>query len=349
MAVLFVALVFLSACGKGGPEAKQAPKQQEAVLAKTDLRDVSTQIGTLEPKNKVLLKSEVSGTITKIFVKEGEVLRKGVPILLIDPRPYQNMREKLMINRKKTSLDLNILNRELQKDLVMSQEGAVSQTKLKDQQDKVELKQLELQALDIDLKDVNEKLEKAELTAPISGTLMSLAVKEGEIIVSATTGYSAGTDIGTLANTDAMEVLCDVSEVDYHSLAAGGPAQIYLESDPSARAKGTISFISKAAKVLQDRTVRTFEVRIDVTDLHPKMVAGINVSVEFVILDKKGVLALPAAFVQQELGDSGPTYHVLVKKGGKMEKRPVQVGATDYKFTEILSGLSEGETVVDRM
>lgn len=334
-------------CG-GVKKVDKAQKRQEAKITVRDLRDAITNMGVLEPKNQILLKSEVSGTVTRLQVTEGTQVRKGDPILVIDPRPYENAKEKLLLQRKKLELETSILLREMEKDSALNAEGAVSQRQLLDQRDRLSLKQIQLNEVDIDIKDVSEKLEKSLLTAPISGTLISLDTKVGEIIVSATTGYSQGTTIGTLANTDSMQVLCNVNEVDYHTITPATPVNVFLESDPAARAPGRISFISKSAKLQEGRAVRSFEIRVDVLKMHPKMVPGINVTVEFVLLDKPKVHVLPAHFIRVPEGKENKEAVVLVKKAdGKTEERALKTGVTDFKFTEVISGLSPEETVVE--
>ncbi|MFH0920837.1 MAG: efflux RND transporter periplasmic adaptor subunit [Fibrobacterota bacterium] len=338
------ALFLLVSCSGSGEKSGPAASRKEARLASHDLHDAVTLLGVLEPKNQILLKSEVSGIVTQIHVTEGAVLKKGTPILTIDPRPYDNAKVKLTLQRKKVQLEYGILQREFEKDSALSLEGAVSARKLQDQRDNLELKSIQRDEIDIDIKDVNEKLEKTILVAPINGMLLSLDTKVGEIVVSATTGYSAGTVAGTLANTDSMQVICHINEVDYHAIRPATPVSVYLETDPSARAEGRIAFISRNAKLEENKSVRSFEVRVDVTKLHPKMVPGINVSVEFTTLDKKGVLALPCAFITEKPGSGAG---VLVKEGTAEKERSVKTGATDYKFTEILEGLSDKDIVLE--
>ena len=344
IAVFSTALCLLSSCSSSQKENESA-KRKEAKLSTRTLRDAITQMGILEPKRQILLKSELSGTVTKIYVTEGELLKKGQSILGIDPRSYENMREKLLLQRKKAELELSIMQREYDGNAALNKDGGVSERKMEDLKDRLELKTLALSEIDIDLKDVNEKLSKAVLVAPISGTLLSLNTKEGEIVVSATSGYSEGTSIGILASTDSMQVICSVNEADYHSINMKTPASVYLESDPEVKAKGRISFIARSAKAVEGKPVRDFEVKVDVFDLPSTMVPGINVSVEFVLLEKMDALCIPAGFITNGDKNKGT---VTVKNTDEKEKEIILVlGATDFKFTEILNGLTKEDIVLE--
>lgn len=339
-----IPFLFLSS-GCADKEASAETKREEAKLEKKDLRDVVTLLGLLEPKNQIEIRSEVSGAVTKIFVQEGASLKIGTPILLIDPRPYENEKEKLTLQRKKLELEYAIQYREWNKDSLLDVQGAVSSRQVQDQRDQLALKRLRLDEIDIDIKNVNEKLEKTTLTSPINGTLLSLNTKVGEIVVSATTGYSAGSTIGILANTDSMQVTCYVNEVDYQSIDINTPVNIMLASNQDISAKGRIALISKFAKPLEGKPTRNFEVRVDVYQLPKQMSPGINVTVEFVVLDKKGVMALPCSFVQQKGTDQGVV--TVISQSGKEEERKVKTGATDYKSIEIIEGLKPEESVVE--
>jgi len=343
--LLFSLWLLLFGCSTDQKKNDPVNARRKARLERKDLRDAVTLLGVLEPKNQISLKSEVSGVITCIYAMEGSELKPGDTILTIDPRPFENAKVKLMLQRKKTELEYGILEREYRNDSVLAASGTVSTRSVQDEWDRLALKNVELDAIDIDIKDVNEKLQKSALTAPINGTLLSLDTKVGEIVVSATTGYSGGSTIGILADAHVMQVNCRVNEVDYHALTPETPVSLYLETDPTVRAKGRIAFISRNAKLEENKSVRSFEVRVEVMENNPRLVPGINVSVEFIILDKSDALVLPCDFVQPRPGKT-PIVHRMSANGEETE-REVKTGVTDYQFIEILSGLSENDCVLE--
>ena len=91
----------------------------------------------------------------------------------------------------------------------------------------------------------------------------------------------------------------------------------------------------------------TFEVRIRVDSLVAGIVPGINVHVDFVLFEKKGVLAVPFHFVHRKKTKRRHGTPGYGKRRGELLTEPVRLklGLTDYKQYEVLSGIEEGETI----
>lgn len=346
---IIISMMFLFACNKNNKDSDLLEKPTANIKNQT-LKDVSISTGVLEPKNKVIIKSEVSGIIKKILVKEGDVLKKGDIILIIDPRILKNQREKLLLKIRRAKIEFGIQKREVENNLLLKDKGAVSISSYLDLKDRLDLKEIQLKELSIDLKDLDAELDKTVLKAPMSGTLISLDVEQGEIIVSATRGYSGGTIVGTVANLSVMQVVCNVSEVDYHGLSINKKAKIYLESDPNTITNGIISFIAASAKKETNRSVRSFEIKIDIEKPDKKMVSGINVSVELIMLERVNVPCLPYSFVSREKNKFGKkSYFVYIKQEKSKPKRTnVIIGETDYRNIEIISGISDLDIIVEK-
>ena len=111
---------------------------------------------------------------------------------------------------------------------------------------------------------------------------------------------------------------------------------------------GRISFIAMSAKKQNDEELGRFEVRIDIDKIIPGIVPGINVNVDFVIMEKKGVLGIPNHFVKESPEGLPVVEKRIDAEGGRTEKIPVELGATDYRYYEIISGLGLGDVVVFR-
>jgi hypothetical protein len=222
--------------------------------------------------------------------------------------------------------------------------------------------------------------------------LISLLVEEGEIAVSATRGYTGGTAIGTVADISKLEIITQIGEVDYSKIELGQGVEISLESDAKAKTSGKVSFRSLSAKKEQNSNISNFEVRISIDSLITGLVPGVNVNVDFVVLDKKGVLGIPFNMVEKRKRNGREVFFVFRPQGtqvdnqqplppmekkkrarrghwgsdARMDKRMrkkieersaaikklnlvrqrIKVGDTDYRFYEVLEGLSPGDTVV---
>jgi multidrug efflux pump subunit AcrA (membrane-fusion protein) len=195
----------------------------------------------------------------------------------------------------------------------------------------------------LELQDINDQLTETMVVSPMDGVLTNLLVEEGEIAVSATSGFQSGTSIGTVADISKLEVITQIGEVDYVHLSQGQKVLIKPLTIDSIHTSGTITFIALSAKKDENDELGEFEVWISVDSIIPGLAPGINVTVEFVIKEKKGVTGVPYHFIVNR----GPKHFVLQRTpDGTVKRTPVVVGETDYRHYEIVSGVSEGDTVI---
>ena len=390
---IFFILFMLMIAGCGG---KAGPRDllRKEVVRRVDLKDVISQSGEVQPVVKVELKSEASGKIDEVYVKEGERLKKGDKILKIDPTRLLTQKEKLDLSIKKARLNVSLAKRDYDNAEKLFDMGQMPKKKLEDLKNEYELKEISIKEMELELNDIVYQLSKSLIVAPMDGVLISLLVEKGEIAVSATSGFSGGTPIGTIADITQLEVVTQIGEVDYAKIKTDQVVQISMASDINARTTGRVSFVSLAAKKEANSTISTFEVRIAIDSLIPALVPGVNVNVDFVLLEKKDVVGVPYSMVQKRKRGDTEQYFVFrpggtnVEKtfndtaiggergkqnrghrrrfGEKVEKRMekkerersealkklnlipshITVGATDYRFYEVLEGLALGDTVV---
>ncbi len=338
--ICVVALWQLVACGKKGAEAW---KPKPAKLERVDLLDVITQTGEVYPTVKIELRSEASGRVEKLYVNEGQMVNAGDTILFIDASRLQFRKQTLLLDLKKAQIQAQKSNRNWKQAQTLLTTGTISQKQLDDLKDDHELSELSYEQQKLDLKDLQDQLSKTVITAPMKGLLTTLGVEEGEIVVSATSGSQAGTSVATLADISRLEVRSQIGEVDYVNLSLGQKVKIKPEARQGDGTDGTITFISQSAKKVKDGELGTFEVRISVDSVIPGIVPGINVNVEFVLLEKKNVLGLPYAFVTRQ--DRGGKV-MVPGPDGKPQEKSIKLGKTDYRYYEVLGGLQEGDEVL---
>jgi HlyD family secretion protein len=293
---------------------------------------------------KVELKSEASGRVDTLYVDEGSRLRKDQRILRIDPERLQVQHDKLKLNVEKAQLLLDMAKRDYENARQLAEYGKVAANHLDDLKNQMESGRIELSQNNLELQDIDKQLENTIIRSPMDGVLISLAVQVGEIVVSATSSNSAGTAIGTIADVSHLEVGTDIGEVDYPKIKTGMPVEISMASDPDRVTHGRVTFISLAAKRQDNSQVSNFHIRVSIDSLLAGMVPGINVNVDLVLMEKKNVLGVPFTMVTQQHGNHITTSTVIMASDSKPRK--IDVGETDYKYFEVLSGLKEGEKVM---
>ena len=145
---------------------------------------------------------------------------------------------------------------------------------------------------------------------------------------------------------DLSHIFCyaSVDESVIGDVQVGQPAEITADSFPRKRFKGEVVRIATTGVNLQN--VITFQVRIEITSenktlLKPQM----STNVVIIIADKPDVLQIPAnAVIHKKGGD-----FVRVKSNApEGEERPIEIGISDNRNTEVISGLKEGDEVIEQ-
>jgi HlyD family secretion protein len=335
-------LLITSGCGRR----KETAYTERHTVGIVDLRDAVVQTGEVQPVIKVEIKSEASGKIETVNVREGQKVKKGDLILSIDPSRLTFRKNALDLAVEKARLDLSVAERNLADAKGLVTTGTVAQRRLFDLEAARAQADIALRQQLLELSDITDQLGKTRVTSPMEGVVISLDVEE-EIAVSATSGFQGGTPLATIADTKTLEVVSRIGEADYTHLRTGQKVILRPEATEGIFTTGSINFIAMNAKKDKADELGTFEVRVTIDSLIPGIVPGVNVTTEFVIMEKRGVLGLPNHFVNKT--DNGYEARRLLPSapGGEAgEIVPVTLGATDYRYYEILSGLKKGDIVV---
>jgi HlyD family secretion protein len=162
------------------------------------------------------------------------------------------------------------------------------------------------------------------------------------------TSYQAGTDLATIADMGDLVFKGTVDEIDVGKLQIGLPVRFRIGALPDAKVGGRLSRIAPQAK--EKDNAKLFEVEIELERSTSTVLrAGYSANADVVIREKKDVLLVPERLVTFEDGGKRAT----VELPGAAPKEPprkveVKTGLSDGLNVEILSGLKEGDKVVQR-
>lgn len=215
-------------------------------------------------------------------------------------------------------------------DLADLKEGASAQD--------VAIAEAELEQARLDLQAAEEALAEAVVVAPFDGLVTDVLVSVGE---------RATGNVVELVSND-LEAVLQVDELDVGSLSIGQPAVITFEAWPDSELKGQISTIAPSSGSNDDSVVNyDVVIAFDSTDL--PILVGMTADAQLITDEKEDVLLVPNAAVTADR--QAGTYNVNLVAGEEdgefvTENREVVVGLKDNDFTEILSGLAEGDTVL---
>lgn len=273
--------------------------------------------GKVDAEENILISSEMPGTITKIYVRAGDSVKKGEVLAETDDAALRKN-----IDALKTNSELVNTMYEKTKNLWEQKIG----TEMQFLQVKAQKEGLEKQ-----ISALNEQLKMSKIVSPIDGTVDEVNIKTGSAV-------APGLPAIRVINYDNLKIKADLAEGYANKVKKGDNALIYLP-DASDSIISTVSYAGGSINPLS----RTFGVEIMVNDkkqFHPNMVAQVKIES---YVSAKPMISVSQSMVQVDL-DGSP--FIMVNNNKKAEKRMVKKGREYNGIVEIVDGLKEGEEVI---
>jgi membrane fusion protein (multidrug efflux system) len=303
----------------GSDQGQSGGKEKYVGITRLSERNFNTYIdvqGKVDSDENVAVSSEMPGTITKIYVKLGDMVSKGQTLAETDNKAILQGMEEI-----KTNLELVNTLYEKQKSLWDQKIG----TEVQYLQTKTQKEGLERR-----LASMNEQLKMTKIVSPIDGTVDELNIKLG----SATAPGFPAIRIVNLRN---LKVKAEMAENYAKKVKTGNKVTVILLDT-----KDTLSTeIAYAAKVINPLN-RTFTIEVNLAegDFHPNMVAKLMINS---YTSPKPTIVIPVGTIQTDLEGNN---FVFINKGNKAVKRSIVKGAEYNGEAEILSGLIANDQLV---
>jgi HlyD family secretion protein len=304
--------VALSASKKGS----RATEVRLEPVGTRDLVAAVTASGKIEAKTKVDISADITGRITEIAVKEGDLVQKGQFLLQIDPAQYLSVVSRLegQVASAEAALAQAKTNRDQSQ---RSRDRAVSIQKANAELIAREVVEQAIQAYDVAeasyaaakagvdqaraaLAEARSNLAKTRLTAPISGRVVRLAVEQGEVAVPGTFSRETGL-LMTVADLSVVLAKVQVDETDVVRLHLGDSVSVTIDAFPDTTFVGHVTKISNSAKLGQtgaasgSSTDRAVDFDVEVTLAKPPMGIrpDLSATARIVTDTRKQALAIP--------------------------------------------------------
>lgn len=190
-----------------------------------------------------------------------------------------------------------------------------------------------------------KNLGYTQITAPMSGTVISITTKQGQTVNANQTAPT----IVTLADLKTVRIKAKISEADVVNLKAGLPVYFNIIGNPDQKFNATLQAIEPAPEGTTATKTSTSDTAIyylgyfDVPNPEGKLRINMTAQV-YIVQDKaSGVLTVPAAAVKK---DKDGEYVQVMQADGTSKKQAVKTGLTNRVTTQIISGVNEGDKVV---
>ena len=339
---------FFTACSSGSsssPSRARAntPQIVQVTVApalRQDLPIYLTGLGSIEAYYTVSVKSRVDGQLVDVKFKEGETVKKGALLAVIDPRPYQVQLDQAQAQLFKDQATLRDakLNYQRYKDLLQNS-GAMSQQQVDTQQATVD--QLEGTVRNDQAMVENAKLNLVycHITAPVSGRIGLRLVDPGNIVHA-----SDANPILVITELQPITAVFTLPEDQLPTVAQHmhkGTLQVdaYSRDDLTKLDTGTLLTIDNQI----DQTTGTGKLKAIFENKTNGLWPNQFVNIHLLLETQKNVTVVPSAAVQR--GPQG-NYVYVMKPDKTVEVRNVNIPVTQGNLSEIASGVSPDEFVV---
>ena len=330
----------------GDSSAEEGPPVVE--VTRGDLVERALATGTIEPEVEVGVKSKVSGVVRAIFVEEGSFVRAGQPLMEIrpDPTPVElvEARRQVELNGIEAAdarRDMERAEALVSRGLAPAQDLDSARKRSDEGALRVRMAQEKLQLLERGSTGGPGGSESV-VRAPVDGYVLERLVETGNPVVPLST-YQEGTVLMTMANMDQLIFRGTVDEIDVGKLNEGMPVEIKIGALPDARVRGVVRRISLKARKEENATTFPVEIALEETS-GATLRAGLSANAEIVIRERKQVLTVPERVVTF----AGDTAWVDVQTATGPQKRVIRTGLSDALRVEVVSGLRQGEKVLEK-
>jgi len=352
-----------------------APLYQTVAVDRADIVQTVTATGTLNPLTNVLVGCQVSGTIKKIYVDYNSLVKAGQLIAELDPSTYQAQLQQAQANLANARANLELQQVETKREselfsnkLVSSSDYDTTAATLHEAEATVQLDQAAVNIATINL-------GYCKIYSPVDGVVIVNNIEVGQTVAAS---FNTPELFQIANNLKEMQIDSNVAEADMGGIKDGEDVDFTVEAYPDRTFHGKVRQVRYAATIVNN--VVTYDCVIDVTNSDYKLRPSMTATVYVVIAQRHNALRISNAallfhpdegtnttmgpefaqnFTTFSIGGHGHspkaahqpsvrTVYVLSGEGRDVQLKPVQIrtGISDGIYTEVVSGLKEGDQVV---
>jgi RND family efflux transporter MFP subunit len=343
LTVIVGALLTGSACRRGavpspgaGPGGGGPPASGVKIvsLQQSPLEDTSQFIATLRSLRSTTVQPEVEGFITQIFVKSGQRVRVGTPLVQINQQRQEASVLSTEANRAGTEADVQYWRQQVKRLEALVAAGAVSKAEFDQAQNSLKASEARLAALEAQVRQGRVELQFYRVVAPQEGTIGDMPVRVGDRVTTQTM-------ITTIDQNDQLEAYIQVPLDRSPDLRLGLPVRL-LDAEGKAVATNSITFV---APRVDDQT-QTVLAKSLLKEVPPSVRVQQFVRAQIVWRRMQGLTVPVTAVVRV----SGQYFCFVAEKGANGQlvarQKPIEVGELLGNDYVVKSGLKPGDQLI---
>lgn len=356
---------------------------ETVTVEKGSISNTVTATGTLEATNTVIVGTQVSGVIEKLYVDFNSKVKKGQLIAELDKSTLQSNLENAEADLSNAEAELEYQKSIFDRNKALFEKQMISESDYDLSKYNYKRGEATLKSANANLNRAEQNLSYANIYAPIDGIVTNRAVEEGQTVAASMSTPELFTIVNDLTE---MQVEADVDEADIGVVTEGQRVEFTVDAFSDEIFSGKITQVRLQPK--ESANVITYTVIVTVANPDLKLKPGMTASITDYVQEVNDVLVLAGkAFRftpdreimmdyfdtlpeserpqprmgqrpenQENLSDEGDRKElsekmkiVWLKNGVLMKPIMVETGMTDGTNLEILSGLNEGDEIVTSM
>lgn len=338
---LLITLLTLCACGRGeagDAKARRPIPVQAAVARVADVPVLVSAVGNVEAYASVAVKPQVGGAISRQMVKDGQDVKRGTPLFVIDQRTYQASLQEAQARLQKDQAQAAKAEDDLRRFQSLFEQGAVSREQMEQMRTNAETLRAALALDRAQVEQARLQLGYATISSPIDGRAGNVLLHEGNLVK---------------ANDDRVLVVINQIEPIFVSFAV---PEVHLPEIQRQAAAGLLKVEARTAEdeLLDtgelasidnsvDKATGTIRLKAQFGNRDKKLWPGQFVRAHLRLAERKGAILVPAQAVQN--GVSGP-FAFVIKDDMTVEMRQVVASPGPDQLLVVDKGVAAGEKVV---
>ena len=321
-------------------EAAQESQVETVTVRRMDLKSTVSATGTIHPIDSVEVSSRITARLKTVNVKENDQVKAGQVLATLDAKDYEAKRDQAQYK---------VTNAKAEYDRVsyLYSIGA-------DTQKQVEDAQMSYDTAVSALTQASSDADETNILAPIDGTVVGEPKTVGTMAVATSDNPTV---IMRIANLSSKEIKAKVDETDIGNIAVGQPATFTVDAFTDKTFTARVTAIaqtdttnswdttsSTTTTTSSSASVIYYYVTLAVDDPENLLLPAMTARVDIHTADRPDALAIPLSALKT---DTTGSYVVILNSDGTQENRYVETGIYSDEYVEILSGLEDGEKVVN--
>jgi multidrug efflux system membrane fusion protein len=328
--------------------APAAPAVTVSQPLQKELRGRIQLLGQFSAVDQVELRAQVGGTLTYIGFKDGDIVRKGELLFIIDPTPYQIRVDQSTAQVAKARARLELATQELSRAQTLQKTDAGSVENVEQRLGEERSAQAALDEAEALVRDAKFDLDHTRILAPFSGRIGTHLVSVGNLISGNRGGGNATTLLGVIVSLDPIYLNFDMSEADYltfqrertsQKAALANKVEVSLGDEARFTRQGILNFVDNTL----DRSSGTIHTRATVPNRDLFLTPGAFGRVRINLSTPRQVLLVPDASVAADQTDR---VALVVGPDDVVKAKKVQTGGLRYGLRVIYSGLNSSDRLI---